>query len=205
MLAEVTRILREHHLALPSDLALLIKAFITLEGMGRSLDPDFHMASEAQPLLRQVVRARYRPRALALRGWQALRRRRWRPSASCRRTSRGCCAALRHGRVQVAIDIAHLKRVGDQIDRAASRLALALVIAALIIGSSIVMTVGGGPRLLGLPAFGLLGFIGAVAGGLWLLRSIRQGRHPGDDDRLKRRRRRAILGLARLDVGSGRH
>ena len=84
--------------------------------------------------------------------------------------------------MQVAIDIAHLKRVGDQIDRAASRLALALVIAALIVGSSIVMTVDGGPRLLGLPAFGLLGFVGAAAGGLWLWRSIRQGRHAGDEE-----------------------
>jgi ubiquinone biosynthesis protein len=181
MLAEVTTILREHRLALPADLALLIKAFITLEGLGRGLDPGFHMASEAQVLLRQLVRARYRPQALAQRGWQALS---------------GAAAALgalpqdlarllrrvRHGRVQVAIDIAHLKRVGDQIDRAASRLALALVIAALIVGSSIVMTVGGGPRLLGLPAFGLLGFVGAAAGGLWLWRSIRQGRQAGDDE-----------------------
>jgi ubiquinone biosynthesis protein len=181
MLTEVTSILREHRLALPSDLALLIKAFITLEGMGRSLDPDFHMASEAQIILRQVVRARYRPRALALRGWQALAG----AAAAVGELPQDIARLLRrvrHGRVQVAIDIAHLKRVGDQIDRAASRLALALVIAALIIGSSIVMTVGGGPRLLGLPAFGLLGFIGAIAGGLWLLRSIRQGRHPGDDD-----------------------
>ena len=39
MLVEVTGVLREHHLALPSDLALLIKAFITLEGAGRALDP----------------------------------------------------------------------------------------------------------------------------------------------------------------------
>jgi ubiquinone biosynthesis protein len=181
MLVEVTNILREHRLALPADLALLIKAFITLEGMGRGLDPDFHMATEAQVLLRQVVRARYRPKALARRGWQAL---------SSAVTAVGelpqdiarLLRRVRHGRVQVAIDIAHLKRVGDQIDRAASRLALALVIAALIVGSSIVMTVGGGPRLFGLPAFGLLGFLGAVAGGLWLWRSIRRGRHASDDD-----------------------
>jgi len=32
--------------------------------------------------------------------------------------------------------------------------------------------VSGGPTLLGLPFFGLLGFLGAVAGGLWLLLSI---------------------------------
>jgi ubiquinone biosynthesis protein len=41
-----------------------------------------------------------------------------------------------------------------------------------------VMTVGGGPVLLGLPAFGLVGFVGACAGALWLLRSIaRSGHH----------------------------
>jgi ubiquinone biosynthesis protein len=37
------------------------------------------------------------------------------------------------------------------------------------VGSSIVMTVRGGPELLGLPAFGLMGFVGAVAGALWLM------------------------------------
>ena len=81
-----------------------------------------------------------------------------------------------------AIEVAHLKRTADRLDRAASRVSLALIIAALIIGSSIVMTVGGGPTLLGLPAFGLLGFLGAVAGGLWLLRSIWRGGHPSDRD-----------------------
>ena len=84
--------------------------------------------------------------------------------------------------MQVDIELAHLKRVGDQIDRAANRLSLALVIAALIIGSSIVMTVSGGPTLLGLPAFGLLGFCGAALGGLWLVRSIWRSTHHRDDD-----------------------
>lgn len=181
MLADVTRILREHHLALPADLALLIKAFISLEGMGRGLDPNFHMASEALPLLRQMVRARYQPKVLAKRSWQALRlmleelgRLPGDVSKLLRRA--------RQGQVQVGIEVAHLRRVGDQIDRAASRLSLSLVVAALIIGSSIVMTVGGGPTLLGLPAFGLLGFLGAVIGGLWLLRSIWRSGHPQDDD-----------------------
>ena len=181
MLSDVTTILRQHRLALPADLALLIKAFVSLEGMGRGLDPGFHMATEALPLLRQMVRARYQPRALAQRGWQTLRlalevagRLPGDVSRLLRRAS--------EGRVQVGIDIAHLKRVGDQIDRAANRLSVSLVVAALIIGSSIVMTVGGGPTLLGLPAFGLLGFAAASAGGLWLLRSMWRGGHPRDDD-----------------------
>ena len=181
MLADVTAILREHRLALPSDLALLIKAFISLEGMGRGLDPDFHMASEALPILRQVVRARYRPRALGQRAWQTLRR----GLAVAEQIPHDVSHALRNlrrGRMQLHIDLAHLKRVGDQLDRAANRLSLALVIAALIIGSSIVMTVSGGPTLFGLPAFGFLGFCGAVLGGVWLVRSIWRSTHRRDGE-----------------------
>jgi len=69
-----------------------------------------------------------------------------------------------------------------KIDRAANRLAMALVIAALIVGSSIVMTVRGGPTLFGLPAFGFLGFFGAVVCGLWLVRAIWRSSHRRDDD-----------------------
>jgi ubiquinone biosynthesis protein len=181
MLADVTTILREHRLALPSDLALLIKAFISLEGMGRGLDPGFHMATEALPLLRQVVRARYQPKALGKRAWQTLRR----GMALAEQIPHDVSRALRNlrrGRMQLHIDLAHLKRVGDQLDRAANRLSLALVIAALIIGSSIVMTVSGGPKLFGLPAFGFLGFCGAVLGGVWLVRSIWRSTHHRDDE-----------------------
>jgi len=58
------------------------------------------------------------------------------------------------------------------MDGAASRLTVGIVTSALIIGSSIVMTVKGGPTLFGLPMFGLIGFIGAGIGGIWLLLSI---------------------------------
>lgn len=183
MLADVTAILREHRLGLPSDMALLIKAFITLEGMGRGLDPDFHMTTEALPLLRQVVRARYKPKVIATRAWQTLRR----TLAVAEQLPHDVSRLLRNarrGRVHVGIELAHLKRVGDQIDRAANRLTMALVIAALIIGSSIVMTVKGGPTLFGLPAFGFIGFASAFVGGLWLVRAIwrsSKGRDVGED------------------------
>jgi len=180
MLADVTNVLREHRLALSGDVALLIKAFVSLESMGRGLDPDFHMAAEAQPILRATLHARYQPGALAQRGWEVVRD----TAGTLARLPQDLSNLLRrarHGKVQVGIEIADLRRTGNQIDRAASRLALALVIAALIIGSSIVMTVEGGPTLLGLPAFGLLGFVGAAVGGLLLVRSVWHGRRPPDD------------------------
>lgn len=181
MLAQVTSVLREHGLALPADLALLIKAFVSLEAMGRALDPGFHMAAEALPLLRSTLQSRYRPRALAGRLTHSLQQ----ALATVERMPQDLhqlMRRVRRGQLHVGIELAHLKRVGDQIDRASTRLAMALVIAALIIGSSIVMTVGGGPTLFGLPAFGLIGWAGAVAGGLWLVRSIRRDHRQRDDD-----------------------
>lgn len=178
MFGDVTGILREHHLALPSDLALLVKAFITLEGMGRGLDPEFHMAEEALPLLRRALRERYRPRVQLRRGQHVLQRAlaliEQGPHELARLLQR-----LRRGQLRIGLDVAHVQQLGEQISEAANRMAMALVIAALIVGSSIVMTVQGGPTLLGLPAFGFLGFVGAVVGGIWLLRLIaRSHRHP---------------------------
>ncbi len=180
MLSDVTAILREHRLALPSDLALLIKAFITLEGLGRGLAPDFHMAQEALPLLRRVMRAQYRPRVLAQRAWRNLRR----TLSLVERLPQDISRLMRNarrGKLHINLELAHLKRVGDQLNQAANRMSMALIIAALIIGSSIVMTVEGGPTLMGLPAFGFLGFCGAVVGGLWLVRSIWRSTHPRDE------------------------
>ena len=78
----------------------------------------------------------------------------------------------RRGRFNVHIDVERLKRFGEQVEHSANRLSIGVVTAALIIGSSIVMTVSGGPTLFGLPLFGLIGFLGAGACGGWLIWSI---------------------------------
>ena len=171
MLSDLTTLLRDYHLALPPDLTLLIKALISLEGMGRQLDPEFDIVTEVSPFLRRAMLARYAPDALARRGWRAVTRG-LDILTSLPQDLRQLLRSARSGKLQVHVDVTRLQRFGDQLDRAISRLTMGIVIAALIIGSSIVMTVEHGPVLLGLPLFGLLGFIGAAIGGIWLLISI---------------------------------
>jgi len=171
MLSDLVAILRRQHLTLPADLTLLVKTFISLEGMGRELDPEFDMASEAMPLLEKAMRARYTPAAIIKRGWRTAGEAFSLLTGLPQDLSR-LLRAARRGRLEIHINVTHLKRVGNQLDSAANRLVVGIVVAALIIGSSIVMTVTGGPSLLGLPFFGLFGFIGAVVGGVWLLLSI---------------------------------
>jgi len=171
MLSDMVAILRSHHITLPADTVMLVKAFVSLEGMGRELDPEFDMAGEAMPMLERLVRSRYAPKAIARRGWIAVRDAA-RLIAGLPQDLSRLLRAARRGRLEVHIDVVNLQRVANQLDRAINRLVLGVVIAALIIGSSIVMTVSGGPTWLGLPFFGLLGFLGAFAGGLWLFFSL---------------------------------
>jgi ubiquinone biosynthesis protein len=176
MLADLARLLQEHRLALPPDLALVLKVAATLEAVGRELDPGFHMIAEAEPFLRAATLARSGPAALARRGWRAARTA-LEIVAELPRDLRRVLRSARHGRLQVHVDVTGLDRFGQKLDGAANRLTVGVVTAALIIGSSIVMTVQGGPTLLGLPLFGLVGFLGAAIGGTWLLASIwRSGR-----------------------------
>jgi ubiquinone biosynthesis protein len=171
MMGEVTALLREHRVALPPDLAMMVKVLVTLEGIGRRLDPDFDMAGEAAPFLQRVLVARYAPRALARRGRHAVADTLG-VLAAMPAELRRMLRAARKGRLNVNLDVERLESFGHRVEHSSNRLAGAMVIAALIVGSSIVMTVSGGPTLFGLPVFGFLGFVGAVLGGLWLLLSI---------------------------------
>jgi ubiquinone biosynthesis protein len=174
MLSDLITILREHGLTLPPDLALLIKAFITLEGLGRQLDPDFDMAGEAAPLLEQAMLAHSAPGALVQRGWRTL------SStlgliAGLPQDLRQLLRSARRGTLQVQVEVSTLKHFSDRLDRAASRLALSIVTAALIVGSAIVTTVERAPSSPDQTSFGKLGFIAAVVAGIWLLISIWRG------------------------------
>ena len=174
MLSDLVAILREHELSLPPDLSLLIKAFITLEGLGRQLDPDFEMAGEAAPLLEQALIAHAAPAALVQRGWRTLNST-VKLIAGLPDELRQLLRAARRGKLQVQVEVIPLKQFGDRLDRAVSRLAISIVTAALVVGSAIVVSVGRETSLPGLPSFGLLGFIAAVIGGIWVLFSIWRG------------------------------
>jgi ubiquinone biosynthesis protein len=171
LLGEITAIIRDHQIVLPADLALLFKALITLEGLGRQLDPDFQLLEHIRPFLRQVLVERYSPRALVRRVENVVG-----PTvAALGGLPRDLVRLLRQarrGRLRIEFDLKRLDHFGHQIDRSTNRLTVGVVTAALIIGSSIVMTVRGGPELLGLPLFGLLGFLIASANSIWLVWSI---------------------------------
>lgn len=177
LLNDITALMRENNLALPSDLTLLFKTLITLEGLGQQLDPEFHMIDHVTPFVERIIHQRFTPQALLARGRKSLRET-LEVLADVPRDLRTLLRDMRRGRVKIDLDLKRLDSFGQQLDRASNRLTMGILTASLVVGSSIIMTVQGGPQLLGLPFFGLLGFLIAFFNSLWILFSIwRSGKH----------------------------
>ena len=179
LLHRLSAILREHSIVLPPDLALLFKALITLEGFGRHYDPEFRLVDRAEPFLNRALSERYQPVDAWRRGKATL-------SDFLRLVTSlpGDLARLvkdaRHGRIRVDLDLKRLDAFGDRLHSAVDRATIGIMTASLVIGSSIVMTVTGGPTLFGVSLLtycGLVGYLIAFVNSLWIILSIwRSGR-----------------------------
>jgi ubiquinone biosynthesis protein len=176
VLQDIAGIMRRHAIVLPADLALLFKALITLEGLGRQLDPQFQLVEHLTPFLGHLMRQRNRPQALLTRSSRRLAELAG-IAARMPEDMRQLIKEARRGRMKMELDLKRLDHFGHQLDRSANRLTIGIITAALIVGTAIVMTVEGGPTLFGLPLFGFLGFLMAFVAGAWLVISIwRSGR-----------------------------
>ncbi len=176
LLNDLTTIMRENHLSVPPDLTMLFKALITLEGLGRQLDPDFQIVHHLTPFVKKVIVDRYMPANLLKRGRRGLGHLVDAVTGLPGDVSQVLREAAR-GRLKLNLDLKRLDHFGHQLDHSTNRLTMAMITAALIVGSSIVMTVEGGPTILGLPAFGFAGFFLAFVIGILLMISVwRAGR-----------------------------
>jgi ubiquinone biosynthesis protein len=174
--ASVTQAMSRHRLKLPADLLLLIKAVATIESVGRQLDPSFKMVEYAEPFAERLVEERHRPRALARRtadaGHEALRALRTVPRDFAELTRKARTDGL-----QVQFIHRNLDYFIREMDRASNRLSFAIVIAAIVIGSAVIVHAGIGPHAFGYPSLGVAGFITAGVLGIGLAIGIlRSGR-----------------------------
>jgi ubiquinone biosynthesis protein len=161
VLLDVTRMVRQHNLVLPADIAMLVKAIVTLEGFGRALDPGFDIMREAEPLIRQLVRKRYSPKRLAKNlGMRALDMvdRIYAPPATLPTSRRG----------KNALSARHLDKLATRIERSQYRQVHAILITATMISGSLLLAGRVAPAPWGVSLFGLLLLLGSLLSSSWL-------------------------------------
>jgi ubiquinone biosynthesis protein len=65
ILIEATKIAAQYRIQVPGDWMIVFKAILTIEGMGRTLDPGFDLLSMGQELAKDLVKNQYSPQRLS--------------------------------------------------------------------------------------------------------------------------------------------
>jgi ubiquinone biosynthesis protein len=170
MVGDLLGLIRNNNLTMPPDQAMLLKVFVSLEGAFKKLDPGFDMMVAMQPTLQEAVINQFSPQALGKRGLKVLLQYVELLTDLPKEIRRGI-QSVKSGNLQVRIDLNHLDALQKSLARASNRLAVAVITAALVIGTAIVMSFAKGPVVAGINIY--QGFsIGATVGGALVLYKI---------------------------------
>ena len=176
LLIDFVEILTEYQIKFPSNLMLLSRALFVMEGIGRQLDPNFNMVAQLKPFAEQIIKDRYSPTSIAkdaartLQSYQAL-------GKSLPRDVKEFINRINRNKFKIDVEHRGFERLINDLDKSTNRISFSMIIAALIVGSSLIMQIDKGPMLFGFPILGLLGY--SVAGFLGLglaIAILRSGR-----------------------------
>jgi ubiquinone biosynthesis protein len=176
LLTKLLRLVTRHRLRFPPDVFMMIKAMSTVEGVGVLLDPDFEMIEKAAPFIERAKKERLSPERIfgefLETGGDLIQLFKEGPGEM-----RDIFRQMKQGKVRIVFEHEGLEHFAFHVDRSSNRIAFALIISSLIVGSSLILRTHFGPMLFGLPVLGLFGFTIAGILGIGLLISIiRSGR-----------------------------
>ena len=171
IIEEIMEIMIQHQIKVPSDLVLLTKALVTVEGVGRELDPDFNMVTRAKPFANKLIRQKYSLSNLFKIGGKFTEEF-FNSLKTFPNEFSYLVRNLRKGKLTISFQHKGLEKLILEIDRASNRLSFSMIISALIVGSSFIILSDKGPFVFDYPVLGIFGYLIAAVLGLWLVISI---------------------------------
>jgi ubiquinone biosynthesis protein len=154
----------DFRLKLPQNINRMIKTLVILEDIGRTLDPGFQMIDRIRPFAGNYFLRRYAPSSL----WE-------RVAVTALDTegllgelpvhARRLLSDLAKGKARITMGPAGLGTLRFVLDAVSNRLVFGLILAALLVSSSLIVLAGIAPRWHGIPVVGLGGYVAAAVMG----------------------------------------
>ncbi|MFP4011670.1 MAG: ABC1 kinase family protein [Spirochaetaceae bacterium] len=156
-LSELIRLVVRHGLRIPSNLMLISKTLLAVEGIGVNLSPQFDFMEVYAPFARRLVARRYQPRRL------------WQEAQELGQDfgdflkdfpmdARDVLKQARGGKLKFGFRVSGLEPLRRTLDAISYRLVFGLLVAALLVSSSLVIQTGVPPFVGGVSVFGLIGY-----------------------------------------------
>ena len=138
LLSDFVGILSSHGIRCPGDMMMLIRAMVTLEGVGEELDPDFNFAQHLAPFVDAVMRERYSPLRMAERfisETKRFARLAHEVPFSIGRT----LDKLAHDDLRIQLEHRSIDHLITELDRSSNRVVVSLIIASLVVASALLL------------------------------------------------------------------
>jgi ubiquinone biosynthesis protein len=166
----------DHGILVPDNLFILGKTVVLCENISRRISPELNIAEIIKPLalehLKNTLQPNVEPGNLykQVSGIMEI-------LFSLPRDLTKAIQALARGETRITFYHRNLNWLYDMLDVASSRISFSMIIAALIVGSTLIMHAGKGPQLWGYPLLGTVGFLFSGFLGVWvLIAMLRSGR-----------------------------
>ncbi len=171
VLYETLELARKYEMKLPISLVLLMKSVITIEGLGKSLNPKFNFVQESKPLVKKLIKER----ASSSYVLKKLSKKMFTTSSSLMELPdelRQTLSQARKQGVKVHIDDAEISALGVEIDRSSNRITFGLLTAAFVLGAAVMMLAKVPPFVASIPVLAIILLILAALTLLFLMISI---------------------------------
>ncbi len=158
-----------HGIKMPGSFFLLGKALLTAEGLARRFHPDIDVVDISRPLALAYMKTHFQPvltqERIYKQGAGLLR-----GMLSFPRDVAEVISDLAKGELSIVFIHRGLEVLYDKLDAVSTRLAISLIIVAMMVSSALIIHAGSGPVLsMGLPLLGLIGFSVAALLGVWMV------------------------------------
>jgi ubiquinone biosynthesis protein len=168
MISSIFGLVRRYSIEIPSNFYLLAKSLATIEDIASTLDPDFDFIRASQPFAKRMVRKELSPGRIAEQmagaSGDAVRFLRDFPGET-----RDLMRLLKDGKFRLEFELKDMEKLDTTLKRVVTRLSAAVLLAAMIMGSSLLVLSGIPPLIYRVPVIGVLGFLFSGVVGVMLL------------------------------------
>ena len=174
VMLEMSRSGADHGLKIPPDLTLLGKTLLHLDEVGRVLDAEFDVNAALRRHASSVMRRRMLKSATPANVFSAAMDIREFAERLPGRVNK-IVDSLAANDLRFKVEVIDQGSIIDGLQKVANRIALGLVLAALIVGAAMLMRVPTSLTIFGYPWIAMMLFLAAAAGGFWMAWGILAG------------------------------
>lgn len=147
---DLIELMTRYNVKFPNEFILMARGIAMIEDIGQKLDPQFDVVETLQPFARKIITQKYNPKNMITNIKGNIFELEHVIKVLPKRINK-IFYKIEEGEIKINLEVESLNRITNKIS-------LSLIISALLIGSSLVMSIDKGPMIEDTPILGFFGF-----------------------------------------------